>query len=64
LSPVRPSGLFLDALFDIHVLELAGLENLAAVFTFDKFSILVAAHDLHTKMLAGLRFTYALRRRG
>jgi hypothetical protein len=44
--------LILNAIFDIHVLELAGFEDFAAFFAFHEFRFLVAAHDLDTWMLA------------
>jgi hypothetical protein len=64
LSRGSGSGFFLDALFDVHVFEFTGLEDLAAVFALDEFGVFVAADDLHTRMLARLRFTDVLRRRG
>jgi hypothetical protein len=45
--------------FDVHVFELAGLEDLAALFAFDEFAVFVAAHDLHARVLAGLLDFYA-----
>jgi hypothetical protein len=45
--------------FDVHVLELAGLEDLAALFAFDEFAVFLAAHDLHARVLAGLLDFYA-----
>ncbi len=50
---------FLRVLFDVHVFELAGLEDLAALFAFDEFAVFVAAHDLHARVLAGLLNFYA-----
>jgi hypothetical protein len=52
-----------SALFDAHVLELAGLEDLAAFLTFDELGVFIAADDLHTGMLAGLLLLCAGRRR-
>ncbi len=43
-----------DALFDAHVLEFAGFEDLAAFQTLNEFGIFVAADDLHARVLAGL----------
>jgi len=43
----------LGTLFDAHVLEFAGLEDFAALHAFDEFSLLVAAHDLNTRVFAG-----------
>jgi hypothetical protein len=63
LSHGSGSGFFLDSLFDVHVLELAGFEDLAAIFALDEFGVFVAANDLHAKMLAGLWFA-GVRRRG
>jgi hypothetical protein len=58
------SRFFFNSLFDVHVLELAGLEDLSALLAFDELGIFVAADDLHAQMLAGLRRLYVLRRRG
>jgi hypothetical protein len=55
---------FLDIFFDIHVLEFAGLEDLAAFLTLDKLRILVASYDLYARMLARLLLVTALRRSG
>jgi len=44
----------LRAVFNAHVLEFAGLEDLAAFHALNEFSFLVAAHDLHTRVFAGL----------
>ena len=44
----------LRAVFNAHVFEFAGLEDLAAFHALDEFSFLVAAHDLHTRVFAGL----------
>jgi len=44
-------------LFDGHVAELAGIEDVAAIQAHDKFSILVARDDLHTGVLAVTRRT-------
>src|SRR5262252_6649457 len=38
--------------FDVHVLEFAGFEYLAAFHALDEFRILFAGDDLHTRMLA------------
>src|ERR1051326_2745209 len=38
--------------FDIHVLEFAGVEDVAALKALHKLGILVAGHDLHARMLA------------
>jgi hypothetical protein len=43
-------GAFLDA----HVLEFAGLEDLAALKAFYELGIFIAAHDLYARMLARL----------
>jgi hypothetical protein len=51
-------------LFDVHVLEFTGLEDLAALFAFYEFSFVVAANDLHARVLARLLWLYALRRSG
>ncbi|SPF40594.1 hypothetical protein SBA1_310004 [Candidatus Sulfotelmatobacter kueseliae] len=44
---------FLRAFLDVHVLEFAGLEDLAALLALDEFSVLIAAYDLHAEVLAG-----------
>jgi hypothetical protein len=49
------SVLFARLLFDVHVFELAGFEDLAAILALDELSIFIAAHNLHAKMLARLR---------
>jgi hypothetical protein len=54
----------LRAIFDVHVFKLTGLEDFAALFALDEFSILVAAYDLHTRMLTRLLRTYVLWRGG
>jgi hypothetical protein len=59
----RCSEFLTCAIFDVHVLELAGLEDFAAVLAFDELGVLIAAYDLHAKMLARLRLD-VLRRRG
>jgi hypothetical protein len=43
-----------SALFDVHVFEFTRLEDLAAFLAFNKFSVFIAAYDLHARMLAGL----------
>ena len=40
------------------------LKDLAAFLTLDEFRILVPAHDLHARVLAGLLYVSALRERG
>jgi hypothetical protein len=60
----RNSELFAGTLFDAHVFEFAGLEDFAAILAFDKFGVLVATDNLHTKVLAGLLLAGVLRRRG
>ena len=55
---------FLGALFYVHVFEFAGLEDLAALLTFDEFRILVPADDLHAGVLARLLRITAWRRSG
>jgi len=44
----------LSALFNVHVFEFAGLEDLAALHAFDEFSFFVTADDLHTWVFARL----------
>jgi len=53
----------LRALFDAHVPELAGFENLSTFQAFHKFGIFVATDDLHSRVFARLAI-YALRRSG
>jgi hypothetical protein len=43
-----------DPLFDIHVLEFAGLKDFPAILAFNEFAIFIAADDLHTRVLARL----------
>jgi hypothetical protein len=52
----------LNAILNIHVLELARLEDLAAFLAFHKFRLFVAAHDLHTWVSARLFSAYIRRR--
>jgi len=42
------------ALFDAHVPQFAGFEDLTALKAFHKFSVLIAAHDLDARVFAGL----------
>jgi len=46
---VRLLRLFLD----VHVLELAGLEDLATLYTLDKFGVFIATDNLYAQMFAG-----------
>ena len=39
------------ALFDRHVLEFTGFKHFAAFEAFDVFAVLIAAHDLHARVL-------------
>jgi len=49
------SGLaFLDALFDVHVTEFAGFEDVSALDALDEFGIFIATDDLHARVFAGL----------
>ena len=41
------------ALFDAHIPEFAGFEDLAALEAFHKLSVLIAAHNLHARVFAG-----------
>jgi hypothetical protein len=52
----------LNAVLNVHVLEFTGLEDLAAFFALHEFRFLVAAHNLHTWVLAGLLCAYVRRR--
>jgi hypothetical protein len=45
----------LGFLFNAHVFQFAGLEDLAALQAFHKLGVFIAAYDLHTRVLAGLR---------
>ena len=47
--------------FDIHVTELARLEDFAALKTFDVLRIFVARDDLDSGVLAGVIHCIALR---
>src|SRR5579859_4913015 len=53
---------FLGALFDIHVFEFAGLEDLAALLALDELGILVSADNLHAGVLTRLFHIPYLRR--
>jgi hypothetical protein len=46
------SDFVLRSLFDVHVLELAGLEYLAAFLAFYELRLLVPAYDLYARVLA------------
>jgi hypothetical protein len=48
------SELFAGLFFDVHILEFAGFEDFAAVLAFNEFGVLIAADNLHAKVLAGL----------
>jgi hypothetical protein len=54
----------LGSLLDTHVLEFAVVEDLAAFQAFHEFSVFVAAHNLHTRMLARWFLVCALRGSG
>jgi hypothetical protein len=56
-SEVAALGSFLDS----HVFEFAVVEDLATFQAFYEFSIFIAAHNLHTRMLARGFLVYALR---
>jgi hypothetical protein len=38
--------------FDGHILELAGIEDFAALDALDKLGVFFSGHDLYTRMLA------------
>src|ERR1700678_243574 len=59
-SEVAACGSF----FDRHVLEFAVVEDFAAFQAFYELSVFVAAHNLHTRMLARWFLVYALRGSG
>jgi hypothetical protein len=48
------SEVFLRTLFDVHVFEFAGFEDLAAILALDELGIFIAAHNLNAKMFARL----------
>src|SRR5579862_7499816 len=50
--PARLEFAVVRVLFDVHVFELAGLEDLAALFAFDEFGVFVSTHDLDAEMFA------------
>ena len=52
---------FFDFLFDRHVFEFAGFEDVTAFLTFDVLRILVAGDDLHARVLAQVRADFLLR---
>jgi len=56
--------LFASPFLDVHVFEFAGFEDFAALFALDKLGVGVAAYDLHTRVLAGLRGACAWTCRG
>lgn len=51
----------MGVLFDVHVFELARLEDLAALFAFDEFGVFVAAYDLDLQVFARLLHIRVLR---
>lgn len=63
----KSSGFVLQpGIFDHHVFELAGFEDVAALQAFDEFGIFLARHNLHTRVLAlihGASLLGGLRRR-
>ena len=56
LGGLRFLGFALDAFFDAHVLQFAGLEDFAALEAFHELGVFVAADDLHAWVFAGLFF--------
>ena len=53
----------LRLLFDVHVLELAGVEDFAALLALDELRFFIAAHDLHTRVLTGLLHVFCVLKR-
>jgi hypothetical protein len=52
-------------LFDVHILEFAGIKDFATLEAFHEFRIFITGHDLHTGVLAcphALVFVRRLRR--
>ena len=58
----RSDVLILNTILDVHVLELAGLEDLAALFAFHEFRFLVAADNLYAGVPARLLLVHIRRR--
>jgi hypothetical protein len=54
LFPLWFLSFAIHALFDAHVLQFAGLEDLAALQALHELGIFVAAHNLHARMFARL----------
>ena len=57
---------FHSGVFDHHVLELAGLEDISALQAFDEFCVFFAGDNLHTRVLTfvhGVALLGGLRRR-
>src|ERR1035437_7732659 len=52
------------ALFDVHVLEFAGLENFATLEALDELGVLIARHDLDARVAARLFHRFVGRRSG
>src|ERR1017187_1521288 len=51
----RPGSSFAgEGILDVHILELAAFEHLAALQAFDKFRILLPGNDLHAGVAARL----------
>jgi hypothetical protein len=53
-SPAEPESGFVRQfrVFDVHVLEFAGFEDLAAFLAFDEFGVFFTRHDLNARVLA------------
>jgi hypothetical protein len=49
----------LSSLLDGHVFEFAVVEDVATFEAFYEFSVFIAAHNLHTRMLARWFLVYA-----
>ena len=58
----RSDVLILNTILDVHVLELAGLEDLAALFAFHELGFFVAAHNLYAGVPARLLLVDVRRR--
>ncbi len=62
--PLASDFRILNAIFDIHVLELAGLEDFPTFLALHEFRLFIAAYDLNTRMLARWLGIHVRRRGG
>ena len=54
------SSAFPVAILDVHILELAGLENFTAFQALDEFALFAAGDDLHPRVRTGAIYSLLL----